>query len=635
MSLMETPRRAWLLTLTLLGALILPSNALAQEPDADGDGAEQVPGQVDTEAEAEIEAAEAEIEESLHGSYEWKFAIGGGPEFGLFFTQLDRWNNELLGPNDVATFDTDVVLNLDLSLEIYPIDILRLAIFGGLQGSATDSPSISALYLGIEPAAAFRSGRWELAVGSGVGLGSLDMTIDSGESAHAGLVVLRPFLEARTYATDFMAAYARLGFNYWLTYDVELDDLQPTNQGSVFQDGTSNLNEGGVYLALGLRFGYYPEPIKIVPDTDDDGLRDDVDECVEEPEDVDGFEDEDGCPDPDNDGDGVLDDADKCPTEIEDVDGFEDEDGCPDPDNDGDGILDVDDTCPNEAGLPEKQGCPERDKDGDGILDEVDQCPDEPEDMDGFEDTDGCPDPDNDGDGILDVNDQCPNEPELMNGIEDEDGCPESDRDNDGIIDAKDQCPDEPETYNGNKDEDGCPDGKQTVVVTETEIRILEKVFFDTGKSTIQRRSYPLLDTVAAVLTQTPRLTGVRVEGHTDDVGDDASNMTLSKDRAAAVRQYLLDKGVAAARLESEGYGESKPLCDEMPELLQNERKNKSAINECRAQNRRVGFKITSVNNQAIDASEAATIRERTVTEEPVPGTTAPETTAPETQEEN
>jgi len=100
--------------------------------------------------------------------------------------------------------------------------------------------------------------------------------------------------------------------------------------------------------------------------------------------------------DKDTDGDGIPDSIDKCPNEPEDKDGFQDEDGCPDPDNDGDGILDKDDKCPNE-----------------------------PEDKDGFQDEDGCPDPDNDGDGIPDVNDKCPNEPETVNGYQDDDGCPD------------------------------------------------------------------------------------------------------------------------------------------------------------------------------------------------------------------
>lgn len=98
----------------------------------------------------------------------------------------------------------------------------------------------------------------------------------------------------------------------------------------------------------------------------------------------------------DRDGDGIRDSKDRCPDDPEDFDGFEDSDGCPDLDNDKDGIPDAEDQCPNE-----------------------------PEDFDGFEDSDGCPDPDNDGDGILDVDDKCPNEPENFNGIDDEDGCPD------------------------------------------------------------------------------------------------------------------------------------------------------------------------------------------------------------------
>jgi OOP family OmpA-OmpF porin len=98
----------------------------------------------------------------------------------------------------------------------------------------------------------------------------------------------------------------------------------------------------------------------------------------------------------DRDGDGIPDNLDKCPDEPEDKDGFQDEDGCPDLDNDGDGIPDA-----------------------------LDKCPNEPEDKDGFQDEDGCPDPDNDNDGIPDARDKCPNEPETFNNYKDDDGCPD------------------------------------------------------------------------------------------------------------------------------------------------------------------------------------------------------------------
>ena len=113
-------------------------------------------------------------------------------------------------------------------------------------------------------------------------------------------------------------------------------------------------------------------------DRDGDGILDDVDKCPDDPEDKDGFEDEDGCPDLDNDKDGILDKNDKCPMEPEDKDGFEDEDGCPELDNDKDGILDADDKCPNQPGPKENQGCPDTDRDKDGVVDRLDACPDEP-----------------------------------------------------------------------------------------------------------------------------------------------------------------------------------------------------------------------------------------------------------------
>ncbi|MBX3272625.1 MAG: thrombospondin type 3 repeat-containing protein [Sandaracinaceae bacterium] len=164
-------------------------------------------------------------------------------------------------------------------------------------------------------------------------------------------------------------------------------------------------------------------------DSDGDGIEDGRDACPSEAEDVDGWEDEDGCPDPDNDGDGLADAVDPCPDVAEDVDGYQDDDGCPDPDNDGDGIADGYDSCPDEPedfdGDRDEDGCPDHDRDRDGIDDAQDQCPDVPEDFDGFGDEDGCPEDDFDGDGIPDERDQCPDQPEDLDGFEDEDGCPE------------------------------------------------------------------------------------------------------------------------------------------------------------------------------------------------------------------
>ncbi len=165
------------------------------------------------------------------------------------------------------------------------------------------------------------------------------------------------------------------------------DFVASVGAGHGFTDGV-----GSPDLRVFALFGYTP----VEGDRDHDGIRDGLDDCPDDPEDFDGFEDGDGCPDPDNDKDGILDGDDKCPNEPEDKDGFEDLDGCPDPDNDKDGILDVSDKCPNVAedkdGLGDEDGCPEDDFDGDGIADVTDKCPRERETKNGFQDLDGCPD---------------------------------------------------------------------------------------------------------------------------------------------------------------------------------------------------------------------------------------------------
>ncbi len=129
----------------------------------------------------------------------------------------------------------------------------------------------------------------------------------------------------------------------------------------------------------------------------------------------------------DRDGDGIVDSHDKCPDHPENYNGFEDTDGCPDdPDTDGDGIVDSRDACVLEPedkdGYLDDDGCPELDNDADGVLDATDKCPNEPEDPDGYMDQDGCPDPDNDGDNVLDEADHCPNTPGSPGG--ERPGCP-------------------------------------------------------------------------------------------------------------------------------------------------------------------------------------------------------------------
>lgn len=132
-------------------------------------------------------------------------------------------------------------------------------------------------------------------------------------------------------------------------------------------------------------------------DSDGDGLGGAADACPGQPEDFDGFEDGDGCPDRDNDSDGIVDDLDRCPDAAEDADGRNDEDGCPETDDDGDGLADDEDGCPTQPedldGFEDGDGCPEVDNDNDGITDDLDRCPLRPEDGPGLFDADGCPDP--------------------------------------------------------------------------------------------------------------------------------------------------------------------------------------------------------------------------------------------------
>jgi len=269
-----------------------------------------------------------------------------------------------------------------------------------------------------------------------------------------------------------------------------------------------------------------------IGDRDGDGLKDDVDKCPDEPEDFDGFEDEDGCPEPDNDRDGIVDEDDKCPLIPEDKDGFQDEDGCPE----------------GEKG----------DRDGDRILDEVDRCPDEPEDYDQFEDEDGCPDLDNDQDKILDVDDLCPNDPEDYDQFEDEDGCPDLDNDKDRILDKDDKCINEPETYNNFEDENGCPD-RHGAELIGSGIITLEPIEFQYNKAIILKSSYYILDAVVATMNGNPDIALIEVQGHTDERGNDAYNLDLSERRAAAVMDYLTSHGVEVKRLQAEGYGETQP----------------------------------------------------------------------------
>jgi OmpA-OmpF porin, OOP family len=237
-------------------------------------------------------------------------------------------------------------------------------------------------------------------------------------------------------------------------------------------------------------------------------------------------------PPADTDGDGITDDIDKCPT----VKGLAKYDGCPIPDSDKDGINDEEDKCPTVPGLAKYQGCPIPDTDKDGINDEEDKCPTVP----GVARYQGCPIPDTDGDGVNDEEDKCPN-------------------------------------LAGPVSNQGCP-----VISEEVKKKVdvaANNILFITGSAKLVSKSYKGLDEVVKIMKDNPEMK-LSIDGHTDNVGSDEMNLKLSDNRAAAVRTYIISKGIGENRITSAGHGEAEPLAD-----------NKTASG--RAKNRRVEMKLS------------------------------------------
>ena len=261
----------------------------------------------------------------------------------------------------------------------------------------------------------------------------------------------------------------------------------------------------------------------------------------------------------DEDGDGVSDKKDKCPGTPAGV--KVDATGCP-LDRDGDGVADYQDKCPDQKGLAALQGCP--DADSDGVADADDKCPNTPAGT--RVDASGCP-LDSDGDGVSDNLDKCPSTPA---GVKvDATGCP-LDSDGDGVPDYQDRCPDRA----GPASNKGCPEIKaeQKKILNEA----TKYINFDFNKATLKPSSYPRLQQMVSILNEYPDYS-LSIAGHTDSKGDDAYNLKLSYERAAAARTYMLSKGIPAERIEARGYGETKPIAD-----------NKTAAGQ--ALNRRVDF---------------------------------------------
>lgn len=331
-----------------------------------------------------------------------------------------------------------------------------------------------------------------------------------------------PNNETNSYNKNGLGIPLGAGVSYFVNDNISID-LEGVYH-LLFSDNLDDVTEGSgkdsylsTYLGVAFHFG---KP----KDTDGDGIIDKQDLDPLRPEDFDGFRDTDGAPDLDNDQDDVPDVRDKAPMIPEDKDGFEDMDGVPDPDNDEDGILDTEDDAPND-----------------------------PEDVDNFQDGDGAPDPDNDNDGIADVKDECPGTDETVSA---------------GIATE--------ETFNNYEDDDGCPDKKPEIAVEKGEAVVLEGVYFATGKADLTQNSRFILDKVVRTLRENPKIE-VEIRGYTDNTGGYQLNMRLSKQRADAVKIYLLNQGIDAVKIRTRGFGPENPIAT-------------NHTREGRAKNRRIEF---------------------------------------------
>lgn len=299
-----------------------------------------------------------------------------------------------------------------------------------------------------------------------------------------------------------------------------------------------------------------PEVARAARDTDNDGIADGDDVCIEQPA-------------------GAHPDPARA--------------GCPLTDRDSDGVNDRDDLCPDtavgERADRSRPGCPAGDSDGDSVLDAEDACPTIAQGASPDPTRRGCPDGDDDNDRVRNAPDQCRTQHQGMHPDPARAGCPAPDGDNDNVPDRVDACPTEPGQPHPDRARNGCPG---MVRVEDGQIRTLEPIFFDTNSDRIQPRSERLLQSLADALQASPEIQRLGVHGHTDDVGEEAQNLDLSTRRAAAVLQWLVRHNVAADRLESRGFGETRPLVPGQSE-------------QARAVNRRVEFRILQSTAGAAD----------------------------------
>lgn len=286
----------------------------------------------------------------------------------------------------------------------------------------------------------------------------------------------------------------------------------------------------------------------------------------------------------DRDADGVFDADDECPTEPAGRRPDPRRRGCPLRDTDRDGVSDDRDLCPTDPEGddpdPRRLGCPRNDQDMDGVSDARDECPTEPIGDHADPEHRGCPLRDGDGDGVSDSLDVCPQQPAGAVPDAARRGCPDPDIDHDRVLNERDACPEDPGVQTTDPRTNGCP----RVRVSGDSILISQQPRFRPDHDVIQPESFGLLSEVQAVLVAHPEITGIEVQGHTDDRSSDEHNNLLSERRAQSIVRWLVEHDIAPSRLTARGYGETRPLVDNTTE-------------RGRAMNRRVEFHITARGN--------------------------------------
>lgn len=130
------------------------------------------------------------------------------------------------------------------------------------------------------------------------------------------------------------------------------------------------------------------------------------------------------------------------------------------------------------------------------------------------------------------------------------------------------------------------PASTSTVKQEGNKLKMPGNIVFDTGKATLKPESDVVLEQLKLFLEEKKHITLVRIEGHTDNVGQPAANLKLSGDRALAVRTWLTNKSIDSKRLIAVGFGDTKPVADNSKE-------------EGRSQNRRTEFVVVETNGKA------------------------------------